>query len=69
MRNFIVVPVFNKQNGVFVTFENDVTIHRSVSTTKHPASIIRLSVVASDGEKMPAASCEGGYRLTSAVQK
>ena len=38
-----------------------------VSTTKHPASIMMLSVVASNRENMPPVWFEHSYRLTSPV--
>ena len=68
-KTFTVDPVFNKQNDRVVTFGNDVSEHRRMSTTKHPASIMMLGVVASNGEKMPPVWFERGYRLTSAVYK
>ena len=52
-KTFTVDPVFNKQNDRVVAFGNDISEHHRVSTTKHPASIMMLSVVASNGEKMP----------------
>ena len=51
-KTFTVDPVLNKQNDRSVTFENDVSEHRRMSTTKHSASIITLGVVPSNGEKM-----------------
>ena len=44
--------VFNKQDNQVVTFGNYVFEHCWVSTTKHPASILMLDVVASNGEYM-----------------
>ena len=61
---YIFDPVFNKQNDWGVTFGNDVSKHHRVSTNKHPASIMLLSVVSSNGMKMP---LKPGYRLISVV--
>ena len=55
--------VLNKLNDRVVTFVKDVSKHHKVSTTKHPASIRLLDVVASNGEEMPQAWFERGYRL------
>ena len=68
-KTFTVDPVFNRQNDRVVSFGNDVSNHQRVSTTKHPASVMMLGVVASNGEKMPPVWFERGYRLTSAVYK
>ena len=43
--------VFNKQNDRVVTFENDISEHRRVSRTNHPAIAIMLSAVALNVEK------------------
>ena len=40
-----------------------------MSTTKHPASVIILGVVASNGETMPPVWFDIGYRLTAADYK
>ena len=61
--------VFNKQDDRAVTFGNDLSEYRRLSTTMHPTSIIMLRVVASNGEKMPLALLERDYKLTSAVYK
>ena len=62
-KTFIENPLFKKQNGRVVTFGNDVSEHRTVSTTKHPPSIRMFDVVASNWEKMPQAWFKRGYRL------
>jgi hypothetical protein len=65
-KTFTVDPVFNKQNDRVVSFGQDVSKVRYVSTTKHPASVMMLGVVASNGEKMPPVWFPTGYRLTAA---
>ena len=52
-KRFTVDPVFNKQNERVATFGKDISEIRKVSTTKHPASVMMLGVVATNGEKMP----------------
>ena len=52
-KRFTVDSVFNKQNDRVATFGKDISEIRKVSTTKHPASVMMLGVVASNGEKMP----------------
>ena len=52
-KRFTVDPVFNKQNNRVATFGKDISEICKVSTTKHPASVMMLGVVASNGEKMP----------------
>ena len=52
-KTFTVDRTFDKQNDQVVTFENDVSERLRVSTTKHPASIVKLGVAASRGEQMP----------------
>ena len=39
---------------------------RYVTTTKNPASVMMLGVVASNGEKIPPLWFKAGYRLTAA---
>ena len=51
-KTFTVNPVINKQNDCVVSFGQDVSEIRNVSTTKHPASVMMLGFVASKGEKM-----------------
>ena len=68
-KKFTVHVVFNKQKDRVVTFQNNVSEQRRVSTTKHPASIMMLGVVASNGENMPPVWVERGYRLTSVVHR
>ena len=52
-KRFTVNPVFNKQNDCVVTFGKDISEIHKVSTIKHPASVMMLGVVTSNGEKMP----------------
>ena len=68
-KTFTVNPVFNRQNDRVVGFRNDVSNRQRESTTKHPASVMMIGVVASNGEKMPPVWFGRGYRLTSAVYK
>ena len=68
-KTFTVDSVFNKQNDRAATFGNDVSEHRRVSTTMHPAFFMMPGVLASNGGKMPLVWFELGYRLTSAVYK
>ena len=59
-KTFTFIPGFNKQNDRVATFENDVSEHCRLSTTKYPASILMLfGVVASNGEKMPPVGLNG----------
>ena len=50
-------------------FVNNVFEHCKVSTTKHPASIIMLGIIVSNGEKMHPVWFQRGYEPTSAVYK
>ena len=59
----------NKQNDRVVSFGQDVSEVRNISTTKHPVSVTMLGVVASNGEKMPPVWFPTGYRLTAADYK
>jgi len=68
-KTFTVDPVMNKQNDRVVSFGQDVSEYRNVSTTKHPASVMMLGVVASNGLKMPPIWFPTGYRLTAANYK
>ena len=65
----MVDPVVNKQNERVVSFGKDISEVRNVSTTKHPASVMMLGVVASNGEKMHPVWFDVGYRLTAAEYK
>ena len=51
--SFTVDPAFNKQIDHVVTVWNDASEYRRVYTTKNPASIMIVGVVASNREKMP----------------
>ena len=68
-KTFIIDPVVKKQNDRVITFENDISAHHRVSTTKHTASIMIIGVVASNWENMPPVWLERDYRLISAVYK
>ena len=59
-KTFIVDHVFNKQIDRVVTFGNDISEERKVSTTSPPTSIMILGVVASNGEKIPPVWCKWG---------
>ena len=48
-KTFIVDPVVNKQNDRIVSFGQDISELRNMSTTKHPVSVMMLGVVASIG--------------------
>ena len=63
-KRFMVDPVFNKQNDCVATFGKDISEICKVSTMKHPASVMMLGVVASNGEKMlPVWQCQIFYSL------
>ena len=64
-KTFTVDPVINKQNDRVVSFGQDISTVRYVTTTKHPASVMMLGVVASNGEKMPPVWFKAGYRLSA----
>ena len=51
--------VVNKQTDRIVGFDRDTFEVRNASTTKHPASVMMLGVVASNGGKMPPEPCHG----------
>ena len=56
-------PVFNKYNDYVVWVENDDSIYRWVSKTKHPASIMMLGVLVLNGKTVPPIWFEQNYRL------
>ncbi|XP_059096082.1 uncharacterized protein LOC131890692 [Tigriopus californicus] len=64
-KTWTVDPVHNRRNDRFMAFGNpeggDVLF-----TTKHPASVMSLGFVASNGLKMPLIWFKQGYRLTAA---
>ena len=64
-KTFTVDPVVNKQNDRAVSFGQDVSEVRNVSTTKQLASVMMLGNVSSNGEKMPPVLFPTGYRLTA----
>ena len=49
-KTFTVDPVVNKQNDRIASFGQDIFELRNVSTTKHPASVVMLRVVALNRE-------------------
>ena len=52
-------PVFSNQNDRVATFGKDISEILKLSTTKHPASVMMLGVVVSNGEKMqPVRQCQ-----------
>ncbi len=57
-------PVRNRQNDHYLTFGDVDESVRTLATTKHPASVMSLGFVASDGQKMPLIWFQTGYRLT-----
>ena len=65
-KTFTVDPAINKQNDRVVSFGQDISGVCYVSTTKRPASVMMLGVVASNGENMPPVWFRGGYMLTGA---
>ncbi len=64
-KTFTVDLVFNRQNDQVVSFGNLADEHRYVSTTKHPASVMMLGLVASNGAIMDPVWFSEGYRLTA----
>ena len=52
-----------------VSFGQDIYELRNVSITKHPASVMMLGVVASNGEKMSLVWFPRGYRVAAAAYK
>ena len=62
-KSFTVDPMINKQNDRVVSFGQDISSHLHSSTTKHPASLMMLGVIASTGDKMPPVWFKTGYRL------
>ncbi|KAF2353956.1 hypothetical protein FHG87_015290 [Trinorchestia longiramus] len=62
-------PLVTKQNDLIVSFGQDISELRNVSTIKHPASVMMLVVVASNGEKMPPVWFPRGYRLNPSAYK
>lgn len=65
-KTFTVDPVINKQNDRVISFGRTPPNMRSVSKTKHPASVMMLGIVASTGDKMRPIWFPTGYRLTEA---
>ena len=62
-------PVVSNENDRNVSFGQDLSELRNVSTTKHPASVMMLGVVTSNGEEMPPVWFPRGYRLTAVAYK
>jgi transposase-like protein len=62
-KTWTVDPVRNRQNDRYISFgEIDETL-RTLTTTKHAASVMSLGFVASNGIKMPLIWFPKGYRL------
>ena len=56
-------PVCNHNNNHYTSFDNKIDESvRTLTTTKHPASIMSLGFVASNGEKCPLIWFPTGYR-------
>lgn len=66
-KTFNVDPAINRRNDRFVDLgHNPEDPRRTVSRTKHPASVMFLGVIASTGEVSPSVFFDGGYRLNAA---
>ena len=63
VKMFTVDPAVKKQNDGIVCFGQGISELRNVSTNKHPASVMILGVMASNGEKMLPVWFPRGYRL------
>ena len=63
-KTFTVDPVINKQHNQVICLEKSEYSIWNVTTMKHPASVMMLGIVASNGEKMPPVWFPVGYRLT-----
>ena len=68
-KTFTVDPLFNKGNDRVVTFGNELYENRRMPSTKNPASIMVIGVVASNKTKMYPVWFERSYRLTSPIYK
>ena len=65
-KTWTVDPVRNRRNDRYLSFGNVDESVRTLTTTKHPASIMSLGFVASDGRAAPLIWFPVGYRLTGA---
>ncbi|QQP54134.1 Putative transposable element, partial [Caligus rogercresseyi] len=65
MRKLYSGSVFNRKNDRYISHNGHVGSEKYVSMTKHPASIMMLGVVGSDGKAMPPVFFQEGYMLTS----
>lgn len=65
-KTWTVDPVRNRQNDRYLSFANVDESVRTLATTKHPASIMSLGFVGSDGKAAPLVWFPVGYRLTGA---
>ncbi|KAF2351391.1 hypothetical protein FHG87_017852 [Trinorchestia longiramus] len=68
-KTFSVDPLVNKQNDHIVSFDLIISELRNVFTTKHPASVMMLGLVVSNGEKMPPVWFPRYYRLNASAYK
>ncbi len=65
-KTFTVDPVFNRRNDRYIRIgKSAVQSCRYVSTTKHPASVMMLGIIGSNGKVMPPIWFETGYRLNA----
>ncbi len=59
-------PVCNCKNDCYTSSDGEIDESvRTLTTTKHPASVLSLGFVASNGEKCPLIWFPAGYRLTA----
>lgn len=65
-KTWTVDPVRNRQNDRYLSFEDVDESVRTLTTTKHPASVMSLGFVASDGKVPPLVWFPTGYRLNAA---
>lgn len=66
-KTWTVDPVRNRKNDRFIAFGKVDLSKRTVTTTKHPASIMSLGFVASNGQAMPLVWFPTGFRLTASA--
>lgn len=67
-KTFTVDPSWNRRNDRVIRLGNDHDIDdvRTITRTKHPASLMLLGVVASNGKVCPPVFFPAGYRLNAA---
>lgn len=64
-KTWTVDPVRNRRNDRYLSLGEEDASARTLSTTKHPASVMSLGFVASNGAVMPLIWFPTGYRLTA----